>query len=308
LIGVVVDLPGRMKLRGLEAERVSVILTERLAGCLPGAPEDTVLDLPETTVPVPVVTDCLLLTIGRVIRVVLGELRILFEVGVEDLGAIAVPVNLLVIVVAGRRVGVTVLFERVVGCLVVVVVDRLFTTTGRVMLVVLDELKVLFELVVGDLYVLAVERLLTLTDPRVVLGLTVVLRFVDEEFDDFGVGEAGREVLRLLEGARLGVYLVGVRLGVVLDGVRLGVLRVEERLGVVRLGVLLTEDRLGVVRLGVLLAVDPLEVVLPDDREVDLGVLRDVLRVETREGLEVDGALAAGLGVVVLDEIPATCL
>ncbi len=145
-VTLVVDLPDRTMLRGLEAERVSAILTERLAGRLPGAPEETVLDLPETIVPVPVVTDCLLITIGRVIRVVLGELRVLFELTIEDLGAIAVRVDFLVIVVV----------ERVVGCLDVVGVDRLFTMTGRVMRVVLDGLNVRFELVVGDLYVLEV--------------------------------------------------------------------------------------------------------------------------------------------------------
>ena len=158
MIAVVVDLLGRMKLRGLEVERVSVILTERFAGCLPRVTGETVLDFIETTVPVPEVTDCLLITIGRVIRVVLGELRVLFDLIIEDFGAIAVRVDFLVIVVVERRVGATVvvLFERVVGCLVVVVVDRLFTITGRVMRVVLDELMVRFELVAGDLYVLEV--------------------------------------------------------------------------------------------------------------------------------------------------------
>jgi len=152
-VTLVVDLPDLTMLRGLEVDRVSAILTERLAGRLPGAPGEPVLGLPERMAPALVLTDCLLITIGRVIRLVLSELRVPFDLAVEDLGAIEVRVDFLVIVVAGRRVGATVvvLFERVVGCLVVVVVERLFTMTGRVMRVVLDELKVLFELVVGGL-------------------------------------------------------------------------------------------------------------------------------------------------------------
>jgi len=320
-IAVVVALLERMKLRGLDVERVAVLLIVRLADDPAGLPREAVLDFPEPTVLVPpapvgsrrAVMDGLLIVIGRVIRVVLDEPMVLFDLAIEDFGAIVVRVDPLVIIVVERRVGamVVVLFEGVGDCLVVAVVDRLFTITGRVMRVVLDELKVLFDLVVGDLYVLAVERLLTLTDPGVVLGPMVILRFVGEEVDDLGVGEAGRDVLRLLEGARLGVDLAGARLGVILDGVRLGALRVGdrlgvvrlgvlltgERLGVVRLGVLLTGDRLGVVRLGVLLTEDRLGVVLPDDREFDFGVLLDVLRVETCEASEVDGALAAGFGV-----------
>jgi len=152
-VTVVFDLPGLTMLRGLETERVSVILTARLGGCLTGATGETVLDFLETTVPV--AADGLL-TIGRVIRVVLGETRVLFEIGVGNLGAIAVRVDFVVIVVVERRVGetVVVLLERTVGC--VVVVDRLLTITGWVMRVVCDGLMVRFEGAAGDLYVVEV--------------------------------------------------------------------------------------------------------------------------------------------------------
>lgn len=150
-VTVVVDLPGLTMLRGVEIERVWAILTARLGGCLAGA---TIFDFLETTV---VVVDGLL-TIGRVIRVVLGETRVLFEIGVGNLGAIAVRVDFVVNVVVERRIGATVviLLERIVGCLVALVVDLLLTITGWVMRVVFDGLMVRFEVAVGDLYVVEV--------------------------------------------------------------------------------------------------------------------------------------------------------
>ena len=154
---------------------------------------------------------------------------------------------------------------------------------------------------VGDSCVLEVEGLLTLTDPGVVLGPMVILRFVDEEFDDFGVGEVGREVLELLEGARLGADIVGVRLEFIPDGARLGTVADGVRLGVLAVG-----DRLGAVGLRVLLPDDALGVVPPADCEVDPGVLLDALRVETCEVLEE--AMEAGVGVAAPDEMPAACL
>jgi len=155
--------------------------------------------------------------------------------------------------------------------------------------------------VVGDSCVLEVEGLLTLTDPGVVLGPMVILRFVDEEFDDFGVGEVGREVLELLEGARLGADIVGVRLEFIPDGARLGTVADGVRLGVLAVG-----DRLGAVGLRVLLPDDALEFIPPADREVDPGALLDALRVETGEVLEE--AMGAGAGVAAPDETPKTCL
>jgi hypothetical protein len=59
--------------------------------------------------------------------------------------------------------------------------ERLFTTTGRAMLVVLDEVMVLFELVIDGLDVVEIERLLTMTGPRVVADPRMLPRFVDEE-------------------------------------------------------------------------------------------------------------------------------
>jgi hypothetical protein len=169
------------------------------------------------------------------------------------------------------------------------------------MRVVIDELRVRFEPLVGDSCVVEVEGLLTLTDPGVVLGPMVILRFVDEEFDDFGVGEVGREVPELLEGARLGADTVGARLEVIPDGIRLGLVAEGVRLGVLAVG-----DRLGAVGLRVLLPDDALGVVPPADREVDPVVLLGALRVETCEVL--DEAMGAGLGVAAPGETAETCL
>ncbi|HLB75198.1 MAG TPA: hypothetical protein VJJ98_14350 [Sedimentisphaerales bacterium] len=251
------------------------------------------------------VTDGLVIVIGRVIRVVPDKLAVTFEFGAGRFRTLEARVDFSVIVVVERGVGsmVLILAERVVVWPDVVGVERLSTTTGRVMRVVLDELMVRFELVVGGLYVLEVEGLLTLTDPGVVLGPMVILRFVDEEFDDFGVGEVGREVPELLEGARLGADIVGARLEFVPDGARLGAVADGVRLGVLTFG-----DRLGAAGLRVLLPDDALGAVPPADREVDPGALLDALRVEAGEVVGVDGVLAAGVGVAALDETPATCL
>ena len=246
------------------------------------------------------VMDGLVIVIGRVILAVFDGPPVICSLAAGDLDTLEIRVDSPVIVVVERGVGsmAVILAERVVVWPDVVGVKRLSTMTGRVMRVVLDELMVRFELAVGDWRVVDVEGLLTLTDPGVVLGLMVTVRFVDEEFDDFGVGEAGWEIPRLLDGARLGDDMVGERLGADLVGARLGVVAAG-----VRLGALLVEEGLGAVRLGVLLLEDTLEFVLPYDREVDAVVPLDVLRVDTGEAVEVDGVLAAGWGVV-----PATGL
>lgn len=250
-----------------------------------------------------VVTDGLVIVIGRVIRVVLGERIVVSPSAGCEFRTLEARVDFSVILVVERGVGwiVVILLDLVVVWPDVVGVERLSTTTGRVMRVVIDELRVRFEPLVGDSCVVEVEGLLTLTDPGVVLGPMVILRFVDEGFDDFGVGEVGREVPELLEGARLGADTVGARLEVIPDGIRLGLVAEGVRLGVLAVG-----DRLGAVGLRVLLPDDALGVVPPADREVDPGALLDALRVETGEAREVDGAMAAG--VAVLDETPETCL
>ncbi len=90
------------------------------------------------------VTDGLAIVIGRVIRLVLGERIVVFPFVVWELGALEAPVGLSVIVVVGRGVRSmpVILAERVVFRSDVVGVERVSTTTGRVMRVVLDGLMV----------------------------------------------------------------------------------------------------------------------------------------------------------------------
>lgn len=97
---------------------------------------------------------------------------ILFEVAIDGFVVTLGLASLLYIVVVERRFGpmVTVLFELGVDRLMDVVVDCLFTLTGLVILVVLDELIMLLGLVVDCLYVVEDERLLTVTEPGLVLG------------------------------------------------------------------------------------------------------------------------------------------
>jgi len=90
------------------------------------------------------VTAGLVIVIGRVIRLVLGERIVVFSFVACEFGAPEAPVGLSVIVVVGRGVRSmpVILAERVVPWPDVVGVERLSTTTGRVMRVVLDELMV----------------------------------------------------------------------------------------------------------------------------------------------------------------------
>ena len=179
-VSVVVDLPPRMKLCGLEGERVSVILVVRLAD-----------DLPEVPVGFRrVVMDRLLGAIGRVIRIVLGELIALFDRVVDDFGVGVSIVDFLVVAAEGRRAGaeVATLPERIVDCLDVVGAERLFTMTGRVTCFVFDELMVLFELALGRLDGLECVRLLTMT------GLVILFVF-DELMVLFELTLGGLDVL-----------------------------------------------------------------------------------------------------------------
>ena len=90
------------------------------------------------------VADGLVIVIGLVIRLVLGERIVVFPFVIWELGAPEAPVGLSVIVGVERGVRSipVILVERVVVRSDVVGVERLSTTTGRVMRVVLDGLMV----------------------------------------------------------------------------------------------------------------------------------------------------------------------
>lgn len=148
---------------------------------------------------------------------------------------------------------------------------------------------------------LEVEGLLTLTDPGLILGPMVILRFADGESDDLGVGEAGRDGPESLEGARLGADIVGLRLEIVVEGDRLGLIADGARLGALTVG-----DRLGGAGLKALLPGDGPELIPPPERAFSPGALLEALRVEPRELL--DEAMGAGVGVAVPDDTPEFCL
>jgi len=90
------------------------------------------------------VTDGLVIVIGRVIRVVPDKLAVMFEFVAGHFRTLEARVDFSLIVVVERGVGwiVVILAERVVVWPEVVGVVRLSTTTGRVMRVVIDELRV----------------------------------------------------------------------------------------------------------------------------------------------------------------------
>jgi len=146
---VAVDLPDRMKLSERVPGRVRVILSVRVVccplwvRCLDGA-FCRVSVLTEDTVG-------LFITIGLAIRFAL-DLPAGFLAGlVEDFGAVCESVLFLVVVVWPRRFGAraVLLLEPVFGRIGAVRTLRLLTVTGRVILVVFDELMVLFELELG---------------------------------------------------------------------------------------------------------------------------------------------------------------